>query len=88
MTEEPPLKRSTILAIENVKRIADQLRSERNDAFALAQVQRERGDRLTRVLEETAAELRGMIAAQSPEMQARLRLLIDHLDQTVASALL
>lgn len=88
MTEEPPLKRSTILAIENVKRIADQLRSERNDAFALAQVQRERGDRLTRVLEETAAELRGIAAAQSPEMQARLRLLIDHLDQTVASAVL
>jgi hypothetical protein len=71
MTEEPPLKRSTILAVENVKRIADQLRSERNDAFALAQVQRERGDRLTLVFEETADELRGIAATQSPEMQAR-----------------
>jgi hypothetical protein len=86
MTEEPAPKRSTILAIENVKRIADQLRSERNDAFALAQVQRERGDRLARVIEETIAELRGIIGAQPPEAQARLRPLIDRLDQAVVAA--
>jgi len=36
-----PLKRSEVLAIENVRRIAEQLRAERNDAVALAQVRRE-----------------------------------------------
>jgi hypothetical protein len=40
--EERPLKKSEVLAIENIKRIADQIRSERNDAFALAQELREK----------------------------------------------
>jgi hypothetical protein len=40
--EERPLKKSEVLAIENIKRIADQIRSERNDALALAQEMRER----------------------------------------------
>jgi hypothetical protein len=39
--EERPLKKSEVLAIENIKRIADQIRSERNDALALAQEKRE-----------------------------------------------
>jgi len=40
MPEEAPsprLKRSEVLAIENIRRIAEQLRAERNDALALAQ---------------------------------------------------
>jgi hypothetical protein len=40
--EERPLKKSEVLAIENIKRIADQIRSERNDALALAQELREK----------------------------------------------
>jgi hypothetical protein len=39
--ESKPLKRSEVLAIENVRRIAEKLRTERNDAVALAQVRRE-----------------------------------------------
>jgi len=42
--EERPLKKSEVLAIENIKRIADQIRSERNDALALAQEMREKVD--------------------------------------------
>ncbi len=40
--EERPLKKSEVLAVENIKRIADQIRSERNDALALAQELREK----------------------------------------------
>jgi hypothetical protein len=40
--EERPLRKSEVLAIENIKRIADQIRSERNDALALAQEMRDR----------------------------------------------
>ena len=54
---DPPLKRSQILAIENVKRIADQLRSERNDAWASAQIERERADRFAALLREGRAML-------------------------------
>jgi len=38
-------KRSEELAVENVRRIADVLRTERNDAIALAQVKREEAGR-------------------------------------------
>jgi hypothetical protein len=40
MIEESPatkLKRSEVLAIENIRRISEQLRAERNEAFSLAQ---------------------------------------------------
>jgi cytochrome c-type biogenesis protein CcmH/NrfF len=37
MDEAKPRRRSEILADENVRRIAEQLRAERNDAIALAQ---------------------------------------------------
>ena len=58
---ERRVKKSEILAIENVKRIADQLRTERNDALALAQVVRERLER-ARVL---LAEANEALAASS-----------------------
>jgi hypothetical protein len=54
---DPPLKKSQILAIENVKRIADQLRSERNEAWASAQIEHERADRLAALLRESRALL-------------------------------
>jgi hypothetical protein len=60
--EERPLKKSEVLAIENIKRIADQIRSERNDALALAQELREK-------LEATATgltDLRGLVEKAAP----------------------
>jgi hypothetical protein len=53
--EDRPLKKSEVLAIENIKRIADQIRSERNDALALAQELREK-------LEAAATSLTGIRA--------------------------
>lgn len=45
MSEDPrPVKRSETLAVENAKRIAAQLRAERNDAIALAQERREQAE--------------------------------------------
>lgn len=55
---EAPLKRSELLAIENVKRIAEQLRSERNDARAAAQLYQERADTLAALLREAREALR------------------------------
>lgn len=60
--EERPLKKSEVLAIENIKRIADQIRSERNDALALAQEMREK-------LETAVAgltELKALIGPAAP----------------------
>ncbi len=50
-----PLKRSQILAIENAKRIAQQLRVERNDAIALAQVRREQAERAVKLCRRALA---------------------------------
>jgi len=44
------VKKSELLAIENIKRIAAQLREERNDAVALAQVKREQADKALALL--------------------------------------
>jgi hypothetical protein len=61
---QKPVKKSEILAIENVKRIANQIRSERNDALALAQIMRERVDHARSLLEESKiilSESRGTV---------------------------
>ena len=50
-----PMKKSEILAIENVRRIAEQLRTERNDAIALAQVRREQLGRAVSLLRDLSA---------------------------------
>ena len=60
--ETKPLKRSEILAIENVRRIAEQLRGERNDAVALAQVRREQLDRATTLLKDVSKLRAGLPA--------------------------
>ena len=44
MTSEKPRKRAESLAVENIKRIADTLRTERNEALALAQIKRQEAD--------------------------------------------
>ena len=57
MPEKKPRKRSESLAIENVKRIADVLRSERNDSLALAQLKRQESDTLREQLLRTKSVL-------------------------------
>jgi hypothetical protein len=71
---DAPLKRSQILAIENVKRIADQLRSERNDAWASAQIERERADRFAALLRDGRAMLVG------GESQAKIMEWVNQID--------
>jgi len=46
MSDGKPRKRAESLAVENVKRIADVLRTERNDALAMAQMKRQEADQL------------------------------------------
>ena len=58
MDDKKPLKRSEQLAVENVRRIAEQLRSERNDALALAQTKNEEAERARRRTLEAAALLK------------------------------
>lgn len=53
------MKKSEQLAIENAQRIAHQLRSERNDALALAQVRREQLEKAKKLLIEAQGQLRG-----------------------------
>ncbi len=60
--QERPLKKSEVLAIENIKRIADQIRSERNDALALAQEMREKIDTAVAGL----TELKTMLGQAAP----------------------
>jgi hypothetical protein len=67
------LKRSESLAIENVRRIAEQLRSERNDAIALGQVLREDLETALTLLRELSAAKVAMSDAQT----ARLRSILE-----------
>ena len=62
-------KRSEELAVENVRRIADLLRTERNDAIALAQVRREELVRCNTLLKEARRLLE---AAQANALPADL----------------
>ena len=68
--QQRPLKRSEILAIDNVKRIADQLRSERNDALALAQIMRERTDNAHTLL----VDARALLAENEGAFELRQRI--------------
>jgi hypothetical protein len=67
------LKRSESLAIENGRRIAEQLRSERNDAIALGQVLREDLETALILLRELSAANVAMSDAQT----ARLRSILE-----------
>jgi predicted Zn-dependent protease with MMP-like domain len=51
------VKKSDILAIENIKRIADQLRAERNDAVAHIQTQQAKLESLAALCVEAANRL-------------------------------
>lgn len=74
MTDEKPRKRSEELAIENVKRIADVLRSERNDAIALAQVKREEADTYKALLKRAVGILKtSSDKAIAPQLDALLK---------------
>ena len=67
------MKRSESLAIEKVRRIAEQLRSERNDAIALGQVLREDLETALILLRELSAANVAMSDAQT----ARLRSILE-----------
>jgi hypothetical protein len=67
------LKRSESLAIENVRPIAEQLRSERNDAIALGQVLREDLEAALILLRELSAAN----VAMSDGQTARLRSILE-----------
>lgn len=79
MSEERPQKRSIALAVENVKRIADQLRSERNDALALAQVQKERGDKLAALLAEARDALKAQRVMLPPDAAGDIDTLLERI---------
>ena len=79
MSEERPQKRSIALAVENVKRIADQLRSERNEALALAQVQKERGDKLAALLAEAREALKAQREMLPPDAAGSIDALLERI---------
>lgn len=70
MTDTPTKKRSEELAIENVKRIADLLRTERNDAIALAQVRREEANRYRNLVLEAGRLLEAVQGVALPDSLA------------------
>jgi hypothetical protein len=57
MSEAQTRKRSEELAVENVRRITELLREERNNATALAQIRREELEKAKTLLKEAAAHL-------------------------------
>ena len=57
MSVSKSVKKSESLAVENVKRIADQLRTERNDAVARIQIQQARLESLSALCVEAANRL-------------------------------
>lgn len=68
------MKKSEILAIENVKRINEVLRTERNDALALAQERREDANRLRVLLDEAVVMLKdakGLLNGTDADGKAR-----------------
>lgn len=69
MSDSKPKKRAESLALENVKRIADVLRAERNDAIGLAQIKRQEADKYKEQLERTKAVLQGLV----PELEDKAR---------------
>ena len=61
MPNEKPRKRAESIAVENVKRIADMLRTERNEALALAQIKRQQADIFRSHLERAQTIIEGAI---------------------------
>ena len=72
------MKKSDSLAVANAERIAAQLRAERNEAVALAQVKRELLDRALAVLGEIRHELPNEATlANGANVQAEIDALIE-----------
>ena len=69
-------KRAESLAVENVKRIADVLRSERNDAIALAQVRREELEQHKKLLMEARHLLEAAQATVPEDLGGKIRAFI------------
>jgi uncharacterized lipoprotein YehR (DUF1307 family) len=78
MSETKPRKRAHSLANENVKRIADVLRTERNDALALAQLKRQEADSMRKQLIEAQSVMKGLIASlEGEDLKAAEKCLAD-----------
>lgn len=69
MAEQGTRKRAEELAVENVRRITELLREERNNALALAQVRREELEMARTLLKEATDTL----AASSGDLATRIK---------------
>ncbi len=73
MSEQKTRKRAEEQAVENVRRITELLREERNNALAMAQIRREELVKANASLKE-AAELLGAAAGSAPaEFAGKIR---------------
>ena len=71
--DSKPQKKSEILAVENVRRIAEQLRTERNDAVALGQVRREQLSTAISLIKEALSHRATLPGDLCGRMEAFLR---------------
>ncbi|MFL2771693.1 MAG: hypothetical protein ACJZ9F_11860 [Rhodospirillaceae bacterium] len=86
MPEKKPRKRSESLAIENVKRIADVLRSERNDSLALAQLKRQESDTLREQLLRTKSVLNQIKSSLDGEVLDQAEKCLNEIDETLSNS--
>jgi len=86
MPEKKPRKRSESLAIENVKRIADVLRSERNDSLALAQLKRQESDTLRKQLLRTKSVLNQIKSSLDGEVLDQAEKCLNEIDETLSNS--
>ncbi|MBM3512436.1 MAG: hypothetical protein FJX59_01830 [Alphaproteobacteria bacterium] len=68
MSETGTRKRAEELAVENVRRITEVMREERNNAVALAQIRREELEKAKKLLKEAVSAL----PAQSGDLVAKI----------------
>lgn len=86
MPEKKPRKRAESLAIENVKRIADVLRSERNDALALAQLKRQESDMLREQLVRIKSVLNKIQSSLDGEVLDQAEKCLNEIDETLSNS--
>jgi gamma-glutamyl:cysteine ligase YbdK (ATP-grasp superfamily) len=73
MSEQGTRKRAEELAVENVRRITEVLREERNNALAIAQTRREEAEKLKKQVAEAAGLLKAAAATAPGDVAARIK---------------